>query len=143
MKLHHVIPGLALLLLATASTSINANNVVIIVNAGNTSTFSADDIKRIMLARTNRHPDGSVSQVILRSTSYSDWQNCTSKFLGKTPDEVQRTWASRVFSGAVSAPTVLAGDPETVQTVTSQRGAIACVNAASVAGNKAVRIIGE
>lgn len=143
MKLQKIIQCFILLALAMASTSINANNVVIIVNAGNTSSFSADDIKRIMLARTNRHPDGTAAQVILRSSAYTDWQICTNKFLGKTPDEVQRAWASRVFSGAVSAPVVLAGDPETVQAVSSQRGAIACVNAASVAGNKAVRIISE
>lgn len=134
---------LALLLPATAFPA--AKDVVLVVNAANTSELDANTIKRILLARTNRFPDGSEVRVILRSTSFSGWEDCTAKFLEKTPGDVQKIWTSRVFSGASSPPQVLAGDLETLQAVANQRGAISCVSAGSVTGpnTAGVRVIRE
>ena len=133
--------ALASLLVVTAMP-VRAD-VVVIVNATNPTTASADDIKRILLGRLNQFPADGVAIPMLRSTRWALWQECTQKFLGKTPSDVERNWATRVFSGQSEAPKVIFTDAEAVQAVAMNPNAITCVAADAVKGNSAVRIVAK
>lgn len=142
MNMRKAFPGLLLLpLLAWLPPPATASELVMVVNAANTSVLGEEDIKRIMLARTTRYANGTATAVILRSNSFADWAACTERFMGKSPEEVQRIWATRVFSGAVTAPRVLGSEAEAAQGVAANPGGIACVTAATAAGNSGLRIV--
>lgn len=131
-------------LLATLlAAGVAAADVVVIVNAQNPTTAGADDIKRILLGRETHFPGNGPVSPILRSDRWEKWGACTERFMEKTPDAVERSWATRVFSGSVPAPRVVATDSEAVQAVAANPDGITCVEEASLAGNTRVKIIGR
>lgn len=118
-------------------------DVVMIVNATNTVTLNESDLKRIMLGRLNQYPGGGLAVPMLRSTRWESWEACTRKFLGKSPGEIEKNWATRVFSGQSEAPKVIFTDAEAIQAVAANNAAITCVDAAALKGTAAasVRIV--
>lgn len=129
------------LLLATESRA----DVVMIVNAANTTTLSESDLKRIMLGRLNQFPGAGPAIPLLRSTRWEQWEACTTRFVGKSPGEMERNWATRVFSGQSEAPKVIFTDSEAVQAVAANSAAITCVDAAALKGTAAssVRVVAK
>lgn len=119
--------------------------VVMIVNASNAVTLNENDLKRIMLGRLNQFPGGGPAVPMLRSTRWELWEQCTQKFLGKSPGEIERNWATRVFSGQSEAPRVIFTDAEAIQAVAASTAAITCVDAAALkgAGATSVRVIAK
>lgn len=128
-------------LLASAIAGTAQAEVVLIVNASNPTNANTEDIKRIMLGRLNQFPADGVAVPMLRSTRWAQWGECTQKFIGKSPSDVERNWATRVFSGQVEPPKVILTDAEAVQAVSMNPNAITCVSADAVKGNNAVRIV--
>jgi len=133
-------PALACLL-ATAAHA----EVVMIVNAANNATLSESDLKRIMLGRLNQFPGGGPAIPLLRSTRWENWEACTTRFVGKSPGEMERNWATRVFSGQSEAPKVIFTDSEAIQAVAANPAAITCVDPAALKGTSAasVRVIAK
>lgn len=137
--------ALALALLAgSLLTGISAQaGVVVLVNAENPTTASTEDIKRIMLGRLNQFPGDGPTLPVLRSTRWEHWPECAQKFIGRSPDEVTRNWATRVFSGQSEPPKVIFTDQEAVQAVATNPAAITCVSEGAVKSNSGVRILAK
>lgn len=117
--------------------------VVVIVNAENPTTATTADVTRIMLGRLNQFPGAGPTLPMLRSTRWEHWAECTQKFIGRSPDEVTRNWATRVFSGQSEPPKVIFTDLEAVQAVATNPAAITCVSEGAVKSNSGVRIIAK
>lgn len=139
MKTNHILA--ATLLATTLLTGAARAEVVMIVNTQNPATPSAEDIRRIMSGRYNQFPSAGTAVPMLRSARWEGWAECTQKFLGKSPSEVERNWMTRVFSGQSEPPKVIVNDAEAVQAVATNRGAITCVSEQATQGITGVRIV--
>jgi ABC-type phosphate transport system substrate-binding protein len=106
--------------------------VAIIVNTGNSSQISDNDIKRMFLGKNKKFANGeSVKAINLKSGNEirSDFEK---KVLGKSSSQVKAYWSKLIFSGKAKPLKEFASDSEVISWVSSTPNAIAYIDASKV-----------
>lgn len=142
MKTHAFIILMALLMIANISFAETASNLVFIVNSENPVTeVSVNDITDYYFKRKRQWPSGESVRFIDRSPA-SRVRDLFLKFvLKKTNSDVELFWIGQKLYTGDSAPLRETSDNATVQFVSSFKGAIGYVSAASILDEKNVKVI--
>ena len=125
----------SLLLVLCLFSSLAFAEVAVIVNTGNTSQISDDDIKRMFLGKNKKFSNGeSVKAINLKSGNAvrSDFEK---KALGKSSSQVKAYWSKLIFSGKAKPLKELASDAEVLSIVSSTPNAIGYIDASKVNGS--------
>jgi len=106
--------------------------VAVIVNTGNSSEISDNDIKRMFLGKNKTFSNGeAVNAINLKSgnVTRSDFEK---KVLGKSSSQVKAYWSKLIFSGKAKPLKELASDSEILSQVASTPNAIGYIDASKV-----------
>jgi len=125
----------SLLLVLCLFSSLAFAEVAVIVNTGNTSQISDDDIKRMFLGKNKKFSNGeSVKAINLKSGNAvrSDFEK---QVLGKSSSQVKAYWSKLIFSGKAKPLKELASDAEVLSIVSSTPNAIGYIDASKVDGS--------
>jgi len=123
------------LLVLCLCSSLAFAEVVVIVNTGNNSEISDNDIKRMFLGKNKSFSNGeSVKAINLKSGNAvrSDFEK---KALGKSSSQVKAYWSKLIFSGKAKPLKELASDAEVLSIVSSTPNAIGYIDASKVDGS--------
>lgn len=106
--------------------------VAIIVNTGNSSQISDDDIKRIFLGKNKTFANGESVKAINLKSGDAIREDFERKILDKSSSQVKAYWSKLIFSGKAKPLEELASASEVLSMVSSTPNAIAYIDASKV-----------
>ena len=121
-----------LLLVLCLSSSLVFAEVAVIVNPGNSSQISDDDIKRIFLGKNKKFGNGDTIQAINLKSGDATRTEFERQALGKSSSQVKAYWSKLIFSGKAKPLKELPSDTDVLALVSSTPNAIAYIDASKV-----------
>lgn len=121
-----------LLLILCFTTSLAFAEVAVIVNPGNGSQISDDDIKRIFLGKNKKFENGDTVKAINLKSGNGTRSEFEKKALGKSSSQVKAYWSKLIFSGKAKPLKELSSDSDVLSFVSSTPNAIAYIDASKV-----------
>ncbi len=131
----------SLLLVLCLFSSLAFAEVAVIVNTGNSSEISDNDIKRMFLGKNKKFSNGESVKAINLKSGNAVRGDFEKKALGKSGSQVKAYWSKLIFSGKAKPLKELTSDSEVLSFVSSTPNAIAYIDASKVDGSvKLVKI---
>ena len=129
-------------LFVLAFTSEDSTNFKVIVNVSNSVTeMSKAQTSKLFLKKKTKWEDGSKVIPVDLAESSSVRVDFSKAIHGKRVSAIKSYWQKLIFSGRAVPPPMKASDPEVVNFVKANRGAIGYVSAdASIADVKVLKI---
>ena len=106
--------------------------VAIIVNSGNSSEISDNDIKRMFLGKNKTFSNGESVKAINLKSGNAIRKNFEKEVLGKSSSQVKAYWSKLIFSGKAKPLKEGASDSEVLSWVSSTPNAIGYIDASKV-----------
>ena len=106
--------------------------VAVIVNTGNSSEISDNDIKRMFLGKNKTFSNGEAVNAINLKSGNATRSDFEKKVLGKSGSQVKAYWSKLIFSGKAKPLKELASDSEILSQVASTPNAIGYIDASKV-----------
>lgn len=122
----------SLLLVLCLFSSLAFSEVAVIVNTGNASQISDDDIKRMFLGKNKKFSNGESVKAINLKSGNAIREDFERKVLGKSSSQVKAYWSKLIFSGKAKPLKELASASEVLSMVSSTPNAIAYIDASKV-----------
>jgi ABC-type phosphate transport system substrate-binding protein len=119
------------LILCSLSSLVFAE-VAIIVNPGNSSQISDNDIKRMFLGKNKKFANGDSVKAINLKSGNAIRADFEKKVLGKSSSQVKAYWSKLIFSGKAKPLKEFASDSEVISWVSSTPNAIAYIDASKI-----------
>jgi ABC-type phosphate transport system substrate-binding protein len=113
-------------------SSLSFAEVAIIVNSGNSSEISDNDIKRMFLGKNKTFSNGESVKAINLKSGNAIRENFEKKVLGKSSSQVKAYWSKLIFSGKAKPLKEGASDSEVLSWVSSTPNAISYIDASKV-----------
>ena len=134
--------AIALVSMSTAATSVQAQDVKVIVNTANPlSEMPAGEVAGLFLKRTAKFPGGAAAVPVDQAKNSTVRGAFARTVLGRPASAVDAYWQQQIFAGGELPPAVKTSDDDVIAFVKSTPGAIGYVSAgASVAGVKVVSV---
>ena len=126
-----LLSGVLLALILFSSIGVNAE-VVVIVNPGNSSTFSDKDIKRIFLGKKKKFSDGSSIIAINLASGDTIRESFEKNAVGKSASQMKAYWSKLVFSGKGNPPMEVSNAAEAISLVSKNPAVISYIDASKV-----------
>lgn len=130
-----VCSGVAMLILALATTAISADDVVLVANGGvGESSISSQEAQDVFLGKKSSWSDGST--IVLATLSGGSVHDAFLKtFVGRTASQFATYWKKLAFSGKAMEPKAFDTEAELIKFVAEHKGAVGYVSA-KVSENK-------
>ena len=122
----------SLLLVLCLLSPLVCAEVAVIVNTGNSSQISDDDIKRMFLGKNKTFSNGESVKAINLKSGNAVREDFERKILGKSSSQVKAYWSKLIFSGKAKPLKELASASEVLSMVASTPNAIAYIDASKV-----------
>ncbi|WP_354668340.1 phosphate ABC transporter substrate-binding protein [Colwellia sp. E2M01] len=122
----------SLLLTLCFTSSVAFADVAVIVNPGNNSEISDDDIQRIFLGKNKSFSNGESVMAINLGSGNEQRSEFEEKVLGKSSSQVKAYWSKLIFSGKAKPLKEVGSDGEILSLVASSPDAIGYVDASKV-----------
>lgn len=106
--------------------------VAIIVNSGNSSEISDNDIKSMFLGKNKTFSNGESVKAINLKSGNAIRKNFEKEVLGKSSSQVKAYWSKLIFSGKAKPLKEGASDSEVLNWVSSTPNAIGYIDASKV-----------
>jgi len=119
-------------LLVLVTTGWAHAEISVVVNPGNGSSISNNDIKRIFLGKLKSFPGGGQALPVNLSSSNASRKSFDKSALGKSGSQVKAYWSKLVFSGKGNPPKEVASDSDVIALVKDNPSVIGYVDSASV-----------
>ena len=113
-------------------SSLSFAEVAIIVNSGNSSEISDNDIKRMFLGKNKTFSNGESVKAINLKSGNAIRENFEKEVLGKSSSQVKAYWSKLIFSGKAKPLKEGASDSEVLSWVSSTPNAIGYIDASKV-----------
>lgn len=115
--------------------------VAVIVNPGNSSTFSEKDIKRIFLGKEKKFSNGSSIIPINLASGTPTREAFETNVVGKSASKMKSYWAKLVFSGKGNPPKEVSDAAEAISLVANNPAVISYIDVSEVTDK--VKVIGK
>lgn len=135
MKIYKLLTLMLGLILSSSALA----EISVIVNPGNGSTITTQDIPRMFLGKLKRFTNGQAVVALNNKASGGVQANFDKQVLKKSPAQIKAYWSKQLFTGKGKPPKTLGSDQEVLQFVASTPNAIGYVNAANV--NDSVKVV--
>lgn len=143
MRIRHLIPALAAILViaASASTATAQGYKVIANESVSESELSKDVAAKIFLKQAAKFPSGAAAKPVDLAKTSPARADFSTSVLGRAVSAVETYWQQQIFAGKEVPPPAKASDDEVIAFVKSTPGAIGYVSAgASASGVKVITI---
>lgn len=135
------IASLAITLTLLAGPAIAAEKVAIIVNAKNTQTLVATDVKNIYNDNVVTWSSGAPISVYDLPVKSEFRETFSQKILGTSARDAATEWANKKITNTAKNPPTTKPDAVVISNVASDPGAIGYVSAGAVAGKSGIRVV--
>ena len=120
------------LILLAAIGSLACAEYVVIVNPGNPSSISKDDVAHLYLAKTKSFPGGELAIPMNQPEAAGIREAFEKSVLGKSASQMKAYWSQLIFTGKAVPLKQADSDAEVVELVGKNPSAIGYVDKASV-----------
>ncbi len=134
----NVLKAITLIVLLSA-TYVQAEVVVIVNTANETTSMSRAELGRIFLGKSQGFPNGKKAVPLNQILASSVRRTFDDVFLGKTESQIKSYWSRQLFSGEGTPPEEVNGDLDVVKKVALNPDYIGYVDEAAI--NDAVKIV--
>lgn len=128
-KFRLLMSACTLLLACSWNTPVNAETMVIVNAKNSLGSLSADEAKRIFLAKKTNFDDGNKIEVVDQADGSAIRTEFYPKVTEKSADQARSRWAALLFSGEGQIPPAKNNDAEVIEFVAGNPNAIGYVSA--------------
>ena len=135
------IDSLVLVLTLPVGSAIAAEKIAVIVNAKNTQTLLAADVKNIYKDNVITWSSGAPISVYDLPVKSEFRETFSQRVLGTSARDAATEWANKKITNSAKNPPTTKPDAVVISNVASEPGAIGYVSADAVAGKEGIRVV--
>ena len=126
-----ILMSIFLIILISNSSLVKAE-IVVIVNHGNNSTISKDEIARIFLGKIKHFPGGDIAIPIIQPKENSSAEKFNISVIKKSSSQLSAYWSKKIFTGQGTPPQEVSSDEGIIDLVAKNPSTIGYVEASKV-----------